>query len=132
MTPAQAALAGAMDEDKLQQVVIDRANHWGWLVAHFRSARTAAGGWVTPVAADGRGFPDLVMVHPSVGRLLVVELKSQKGKVTPEQQEWLTAVMVVSDQAPGQLVWSAVWRPEHLFDGTVERMLSVREAGGRA
>ena len=47
----------------------------GGRVAHFRPPRTVHG-WRTAVAADGAGFPDLVMVRGS--RLLAAELKSER------------------------------------------------------
>jgi len=38
------------------------------------------------------GFPDLFMVHPfQGGRPLVIELKAEKGKLTPGQKVWLNA-----------------------------------------
>ena len=43
-----------------------------------------------------KGFPDVCMVRPKDGRLIFVELKSAKGKVTAEQQEWLDALNRVS------------------------------------
>jgi hypothetical protein len=41
------------------------------------------------------GFPDCVLVHPKKGRLIFAELKSETGKVTPEQQSWIDALMDV-------------------------------------
>jgi hypothetical protein len=37
-----------------------------------------------------RGFPDLTLCKP--GRLVFIELKTDKGKVTPKQLEWLVAL----------------------------------------
>lgn len=51
-----------------------------------------------------RGFPDLVLVNPEQKRVVYAELKSEKGKVTPQQQEWLDAL-----KACGQEVY--LWRP---------------------
>lgn len=68
-----------------EEAVIDTAHTFGWKVAHFRAARTKHG-WATPVAADGKGFPDLVLVSP--GRTLFRELKSGRDKLSPEQREW--------------------------------------------
>lgn len=67
--------------------VIDLAHVYGWKVAHFRPAQTKYG-WRTPVQADGKGFPDLVMLKPP--RLVFAELKSEKGKLSPEQEGWLS------------------------------------------
>lgn len=91
-----------MTEAELQTAVIDLAHTFQWTVAHFRPARTKHG-WATPVAADGKGFPDLVLVHPDTG-VLWRELKTDRGQLTPDQQRWATTLV-----AAGQN-W-ALWRP---------------------
>lgn len=83
-------LARSVAEAQLQQTVIEAAKMHGWRVAHFRPGMTRRGRWVTPVQADGAGFPDLVLVRQ--GRLLFVELKAEGKKPTPRQQEWLDAL----------------------------------------
>ncbi len=70
---------------------IDR-NH-GEIVAAFRKA-----GWsVLSLAPMGRGCPDLLVSHPSVSRLYLVEVKRPKGKLTKDQVKFQQAfpVMVV-------------------------------------
>ena len=76
-----------LTEEEFQRMVIEVAYAYKWMVAHFRKARTLKG-WVTPVQADGKGWPDLVLVRPP--RIIFSELKSEKGKLTPEQQNWMT------------------------------------------
>jgi hypothetical protein len=49
------------------------------------------------------GFPDLVLVRLS--RIIMAELKSDKGKATPEQLAWLTDL-----DATGK-VEAYLWRP---------------------
>ena len=56
------------------------------------------------------GFPDCVLAKP--GRLIFAELKSEVGKVSQKQQEWLDTL-----RAAGQEVY--VWRPSQ-FDEVVE------------
>lgn len=79
----------AETEDEFQSRVIDLAHAFGWYVAHFRPVRTfTAQGqarWMTPVQADGSGFPDLVLVRD---RVLFVELKRDNGALDPKQREW--------------------------------------------
>ena len=104
-----------MREADLQRTVIDMAQTFGWRVAHFRPARTEQG-WRTPVAADGAGFPDLVLVRE---RVLFVELKSERGRTTPEQSGWLSDL-----QSAG--AFAQVWRPSDL--DAIERLLRGRSA----
>lgn len=93
-----------VSEAQLQQQVIQLAQLSGWIVAHFRTARTSSGDYITPVAADGKGFPDLVLVHSSHG-LLFRELKSATGRLSVEQRRWLD---VLTDAG----LDAAVWRPD--------------------
>ena len=75
------------------------------------------------------GFPDCVMVKPP--RLIFAELKSEKGVVSPEQQEWLDLLEqvgkdtkvydhVLSQDAiqalceKGTLVEVYLWRPDDI------------------
>lgn len=95
-----------MTEADWQRTVIDTARLFGWRVAHFRPARTKHGGWVTPVAADGKGFPDLVLARD---RVIFAELKTQKGKPTPDQDAWARAIT-----AAGLEMY--LWRPSDLED----------------
>jgi hypothetical protein len=67
--------------------IIEAAPILGWRLAHFRPARTLHG-WRTAVAGDGRGFPDVVAVHPVAKRILFVELKTAKGKLAAAQESW--------------------------------------------
>jgi len=76
----------AIPEREFQQQVIDLAHIFHWRVAHFRPAQTKKG-WRTAVSADGMGFPDLVLARE--GRLIFIEVKSEKGKFSLEQSEWL-------------------------------------------
>jgi hypothetical protein len=87
-------------EADFQKAVIELAQLLGWRVAHFRPARTEHG-WRTAVSADGKGFVDLVMVKTSV---LFVELKAERGRVSPEQEAWHAAL-----RAAGAEVY--VWKP---------------------
>jgi hypothetical protein len=63
----------------------------GWLCYHTHDSRRSQ-----------PGFPDLTLVRGS--RLLFAELKTDTGRVTAAQQQWLDALA-----AAGQEVY--VWRP---------------------
>jgi hypothetical protein len=96
-------------EAELQACVIDLAHVYGWKVAHFRPAQTSKG-WRTPVGADGKGFPDLVMAK--LNHLIIVELKSDRGKLTDAQQEWIYALD------------ATVWTPADWKSGLIQKILS--------
>jgi hypothetical protein len=109
------ATAIRMSEQELSDNVIELAHLFGWRIAHFRPAMTKHG-WRTPVAADGKGFPDLVMVKD---RVLFLELKSHRGSLTDEQIEWQEAL---TDGGAEQ----HVVRPQDWVDGSVEALLRHR------
>src|SRR4051794_27414866 len=58
-------------EAVFQDQVIEIAHIYRWRVAHFRPAQTSRG-WRTPVAADGMGFPDLVLIRQP--EMIIAEL----------------------------------------------------------
>ena len=91
-----------INETDWQKTVVALAHANGWKVAHFRGAWSKDGKrFVTPVAADGAGFPDLVLAKIRNGHQTVIfaELKSDKGKISPEQMAWI------------ELLFAQVWRP---------------------
>ncbi len=93
--------AAKQSEADFQKQVIQLARLYRWKVAHFRAAMNKRGMWQTPVQADGAGFPDLLMVRD---RVIAAELKSEKGKTSPEQDAWLAQF-----RAAG--IETYVWRP---------------------
>lgn len=129
----------SISEPQLQAAIIDCAQRLGWLVAHFRPARVTIDGeetYRTPVAANGKGWPDLTLVRG--GRLIFAELKSADGKVSSEQAVWLAALLCVSTAVayargfvPNGMdrmtsmpeVLAVVWRPEDWRTGEIERVL---------
>ena len=86
---APARLPAEMCEADFQQIVIDLAHAHGWAVRHVRKVRVQRKGgstyWETAEAADGVGHPDLTLVRD---RVLFVELKTDKGRLSPEQEVW--------------------------------------------
>jgi len=79
-----------MTENEFKDILISVAKRYGWLVHHDLPAQSSRGNWATHVQGD-TGFPDLVLLHPSSGKLYIAELKSDKGKLTPGQKRWLMA-----------------------------------------
>lgn len=87
-------------EKDWQRQVIDLARMLHWRVAHFRPAMTKHG-WVTPVAADGKGWPDLLLVRD---RVIAAELKADAGALSDDQRLWLAALERAGIEVH-------VWRP---------------------
>jgi hypothetical protein len=92
-----------MSESEFQSQVIELAQLFRWRVAHFRPGLTQSGRWCTAVQADGAGFPDLVLVRDGV--LLFAELKSEKGRLSESQIEWIGELGNV------QAIRVYLWRP---------------------
>lgn len=123
--PTTRKIAQAMSEADLQASVIELAHFYGWRVAHFRSVKvTKKDGstyWQTPVAADGEGWPDLIMARDArgegAGRVLVIECKTEKGKVEPAQTAWLSLLRLT------QRVEVFVWRPTAWLTGEIDALL---------
>jgi len=92
----------SLSEKDFQQRIIDTAQLFGWLVHHCRPAWDGKN-YRTPIAGD-TGFPDLVLVHPTRLIVFVAELKSDRGRVVPQQNRWL-------DGFNNAGVRAVVWRP---------------------
>jgi hypothetical protein len=107
-----------ISESEFQNQVIAFAKLNRWRVAHFRKVqiqrRDRSVYWETPVAADGKGFPDLLLLKEH--RIMVVELKVGRNAATPEQSAWLAAF----DRAHVEV---HVWYPEEWPE--IERVLSL-------
>ena len=97
----------AITEAEWLRTVVEYAQHRGWRVAHFKPAQTPRGQWLTAVAADGAGFPDLVLARD--GRVVFAELKRMTGRLSEEQQAWFEALgRYRSDRSWNE---TYLWRP---------------------
>ncbi len=78
-----------LSEKSFATQVEDLFKIYGWTWAHFRPAFTSKG-WRTAMSGT-KGFPDYVAARVKDGRrrILFIELKSEDGKPTAEQAEWL-------------------------------------------
>lgn len=79
-------MASNAPEAILQSKVITLAKMNGFRVQHSRPVQQANGRWLTAISGDA-GFPDLVLAHRDRG-VLFIELKADKGKLTPGQAMW--------------------------------------------
>ena len=101
--------APAVSEATFTNQVIEVAEMLGWKVAHFRPSRTMHG-WRTAVQGNGGvGWPDLTIWKGQ--RLIFAELKSDSGRLTPEQAATIAELRETGAEA-------YIWRPEH-FDAIV-------------
>lgn len=79
-------------EDRFQKAVEKWVEGFGWKVYHtWDSMRSAS------------GYPDLTAVQPVCGCTFWAELKSETGKLSPDQSDWLYAL--------AQHNHAFVWRP---------------------
>ena len=81
-----------MRERDFAQAVVDLAVWCGWRVYRTWNSRHSP-----------RGFPDVVLVRPPA--VVIAELKSDCGRVSPAQGDWLEDLA----QCPGIEVY--LWRP---------------------
>ena len=87
----------APTEEQFQQQVITLAKAAGWLTYHTRDSRRSE-----------PGFPDLVLSRgPACGRPRVIfaELKTETGRLSPAQLDWLETLRHCPD------IESYIWRP---------------------
>lgn len=111
--PAQ--VAGAeMTEAQLQSAVLRLCTLLGLSAYHTHDSRRSQ-----------PGFPDLVIAGPSGS--MFRELKTVRGRVSAEQEQWLTVLRAGGADA-------RVWRPAELANNTIYNELKViarthRQAG---
>ena len=48
---------------------------------------------------SAKGFPDLTLVHPKRKMVYFLEIKTETGKVTPEQHQWIDALLAAGQNA---------------------------------
>lgn len=102
--------ARAMTEAELQSNVMDLCKVLRLLVYHTHDSRKSPA-----------GFPDLVIAGR---RLIMRELKTERGKLTPDQERWLAALRYAGIDAD-------VWRPSDWLAGNVTRQLQALRVGVR-
>ena len=108
-TAPDTLIAANMTERELQNNVVAMARALGWMPYHtFDSRRSEP------------GYPDLTLVHRDMGRVLWAELKTMKGRVSPAQMDWLSALY---DVALDRGLEVYTWRPDDWLSGSIERVL---------
>lgn len=75
-----------MTENDLLVGLLEAAQLSGWLCHHDRRSDLAR--------QQGQpGFPDIIAVHPTRGRICAMEVKSERGTFRPGQADWLAAFL---------------------------------------
>ena len=99
---AREHFAATMSEKTLSQRVVELARARGWKVARWPTWRATG---------TDPGVPDLLLARD--GRVILAELKTQKGSLSPAQREWLAAAGACF-----------IWRPIDLLDGSLDEVLA--------
>jgi hypothetical protein len=94
----------SLSEKAFQDQVIELATWCRWRHFHVFDSRRSDAGW-----------PDLVLVRAP--QLLVAELKTDRGRLTPAQRDWLAVLAACG-------VETHVWRPRD-FDEIHARLTQV-------
>lgn len=111
MVEPRKVLNAAMTERELFECVRAHLNAFGWLWHHVYDARRS-----------NAGLPDLIAVKN--GRLLFIELKTEKGRLTDEQRVWLMALHHAGgEEGTPYGARTCVWRPSDLSSGVIESVL---------
>lgn len=84
-----------MTEAQFQAWVIVKAKAAGWQLQFHVLRGQVKGQWLTNTST--RGVPDLWLLRPSTGQLVVLEIKAHRGRPTPEQLAWIAGLQ----QVPG-------------------------------
>ena len=90
-------------EKQFLSQVIDLLRMFNWKFEHTFEQGVYA-------KRTSKGFPDIVAVRN--GLCLFIELKSEKGRLTPSQEEWMNELYKIAEHSLG--VMAFVWRPSQL------------------
>jgi hypothetical protein len=101
-----------MSGKMISDAAVDLAHSRGYIVAHFSPARVRDS-FITNYAYDSKGYPDLTLVGP---KMIVIEVKGDGDKLSPEQERWLEAFEKAGIQT--MVLTSKAWR-----EGELERIL---------
>lgn len=96
-------------ERQLQDTLWTCAKRCGWDAYHTHDSRRSE-----------PGFPDLVCVKQ--GRILFLEIKKQRGRVSPEQRRWIDALAVIGSPVAAFVVRPIPRTGELSFDDALEEL----------
>lgn len=100
----------SIDEETFQRAVISVAIENGWLVHETANAAVGLAAKAGRYdAVIGSGFPDLVLMKDS--ELLIIELKTERGRFDDSQENWLNGLRWIANNSPLLRVFT--FRPRH-------------------
>ncbi len=133
MSDARKILDAQISEAEFMKQIIDLATLHGWLVAHVPDALYRLAGLQGKyyMMAGAKGLPDLILAKPGSPKtgwypVVFLECKAARGRVKPEQQQWLDALD--QGEALRDYIVARVVRPSDwdsivaLLSGEQERM----------
>lgn len=102
-TAAAPSPYASITEKQLREQIRDLTKIYGWRMAFTQFSMMSP-----------KGFPDLCLVRPP--RLIFAELKSEKGKTSPDQDLWLADLRAASpDGHDGTQFFEVyLWRPHDI------------------
>lgn len=106
-TETRVLLAKAMTEKDLQAKIVKLADLLGYWVYHTLDSKGSTA-----------GFPDLVLVHRTTGRLIFAECKTETGTLSGPQIAWGNVLTLRH--------FYVIWRPSDWLSGKIEQMLKER------
>lgn len=106
-----------MTEIEWQGQVVDLAGMLGWRHMHVRRTIGRGGRWTTSTSL--KGFPDLLLWHEGMQRVVAAELKRERGVLSREQVDVLKSLRAAGMEA-------YVWKPSDLPE--VQKLLSWPKA----
>lgn len=87
------------EEDDFRRDLQRKLKERGWRICHFRDSRSVEG---------DRGLPDIIALREDA-RLLFIEVKAAKGRLSDEQRAWIHGLAFIAQQT--RHLECYVWRP---------------------
>jgi hypothetical protein len=96
-------------ERDFQRAVMELAELSGWETLHVRTSMQQGRYMTATTGTLARGWPDLVLFHPARQKVLYVELKTDRGRLSPDQERVLSLLSAIFE---GTWASVQVWRPK--------------------
>lgn len=117
-------------ERDFQRTVMELAELSGWETLHVRTSMQQGRYMTATTGTMAKGWPDLVLIHRSRQRLLLVELKADKGRLSPDQARVLSVLHQLVEGPTREWAEVHVWKPADwpLIEATLTHKENFRAA----